>query len=69
MKFSDPTYIIVDSSTSDLLLGRTGEAFPAEYEWFEQLRKTGVKLKEFSGNSYDQYNPHITIYQIPKQEP
>jgi len=66
---SDPTYIITDSATSDLLLGNNSKVFPAEYEWFEQLRKTGVKLKEFSGYSYDQFNPTITIYQIPKQEP
>jgi len=68
VKFSDPTYIVIDSTTSDLILGGNEEAFPAEHEWFEQLRKTGVVLKEFSGYSYDQFNPHITIYQIPKAE-
>lgn len=69
VQYSDPTYIVIDSTTSDLLLGRNAKAFPAELEWFEQLRKNGVVLKEFSGYSYDQFNPQITIYQIPKQEP
>jgi hypothetical protein len=69
VQFSDPTYIVIDSSTSDLLLGTNAEAFPAEHEWFAQLHKNGVVLKEFSGYSYDQFNPHVTIYQIPKKQP
>lgn len=68
VKFSDPTYIVTDSATSDVVLGGNAEEFPAEHEWFEQLRKNGVVLKEFSGYSYDQFNPHIVIYQIPKKE-
>jgi hypothetical protein len=68
VKFSDPTYIVIDSTTADLVTGRKEEEFHDENEWFEQLRKNGVVLKEFSGYSYDQYNPHVTIYQIPKQQ-
>jgi hypothetical protein len=67
MKVRAPDYVIMDGDTSRVILGKSAKIFPEEHEWFSRLRQEGVVVKEFSANSYGQYNPHITIYKIPKK--
>lgn len=63
-----PDYVITDGDTTRVLLEKSATILPEEHEWFSRLREQGVIVKEFSGNSYGQYNPHITIYKIPKKD-
>ena len=65
----NPDYVIVDGDTTRVILNKSAKLFPEEHEWFSGLRQDGVVIKEFSGDSYGQYNPHITIYKIPKNRP
>jgi len=62
-----PDYVIMDGDTTRVILEKSAKIFPEEHQWFSGLRQNGVIVKEFSGNSYGQYNPHITIYKIPKK--
>jgi hypothetical protein len=68
MKIRIPEYVIIDSTTADIFLKKSREAFPQEHEWFEGLRQNGILIKEFSGISFGQYNPHVMIYKIPKKD-
>ncbi len=65
--FRSPDYVIMDGDTSRVILEKSAEIFPEEHAWFSGLHKDGVVVKEFSGNSYGQYNPHVIIYKIPKK--
>lgn len=67
MKIRLPEYVIVDSTTSNIFLKKSREAFPETHEWFSTLRHEGKMVKEFSGVSFGQYNPHIIIYKISKE--
>ena len=62
-----PEYVIMDSSTANIFLRKKRQDFPEEHQWFAMLRQKGIKLKEFSGIMFGQYNPHIIVYQIPKE--
>jgi hypothetical protein len=68
MKIRIPEYVIIDSTTADIFLKKSREVFPQEHQWFAGLRENGILMKEFSGISFGQYNPHIMIYKIPKKE-
>jgi hypothetical protein len=67
MKTRLPEYVIIDSTTANIFLKKSREAFPETHEWFSSLRHKGNKIKEFSGVSFGQYNPNIIIYKIPKE--
>jgi 4-amino-4-deoxy-L-arabinose transferase-like glycosyltransferase len=62
-----PEYVIIDSETASVFLTKNKLEFPEEHEWYSSLRKHGVMIKEFSGMYFEQYNPHILIYKIPKE--
>ncbi|HSE43423.1 MAG TPA: glycosyltransferase family 39 protein [Acidobacteriota bacterium] len=61
-----PEYVVMDSATANIFLRKEREIFPDEHEWFASLRKNGIKIKEFKGITFGQYNPHILVYKIPK---
>jgi hypothetical protein len=63
-----PEYVIMDSATANIFLRKERTAFPEEHEWYASLRNRGIKIKEFSGITFGQYNPHILIYKIPKEQ-
>ena len=67
MKIRLPEYVIIDSATANIFLKKSRAAFPEVHEWFSSLRHKGKIVKEFSGVSFGQYNPHIIIYKVSKE--
>jgi hypothetical protein len=62
-----PEYVVIDSTTANIFLRKDRTVFPEEHEWYASLRQKGIKIKEFSGIAFGQYNPHIIVYKIPKE--
>jgi hypothetical protein len=62
-----PEFIVIDSTTTDIFLRKPRAQFPEEHQWYASLRKKGIKIKEFRGIAFGQYNPHILVYKIPRE--